>query len=38
MWELAVKAVTKDDRPATTGLFIQALNDMIDSAAGNARK
>ncbi len=32
VWELAMQAVTKDDRPATTGLFIQALNDMIDSA------
>lgn len=32
VWALAMQAVTKDDRPATTGLFIQALNDMIDSA------
>ncbi len=32
VWELAMQAVAKDDRPATTGLFIQALNDMIDSA------
>jgi uncharacterized membrane protein (Fun14 family) len=30
LWSDAVKVVKKDDRPLTTGLFIQALNEVID--------
>jgi hypothetical protein len=37
LWEKAMRAVEKDDRPATSGLFVQALNDLIDAAgAGRA--
>lgn len=32
VWGLAIRALEKDDRPATTGLFIQALNELIDAA------
>ena len=31
LWELALKAAEENPSPVTTGLFIQALNDMIDS-------
>lgn len=31
LWTLAREAVTLDDRPVTSGLFVQALNDMIDA-------
>ncbi len=31
LWRLTVLAADDDARPMTTGLFIQALNDMIDS-------
>lgn len=30
LWAHAANAVQKDDRPVTTGLFIQALNEVID--------
>ncbi|MGE3990846.1 hypothetical protein [Pseudorhodoplanes sp.] len=33
LWALANKAVTEDPSPVRTGLFVQALNDAIDSAA-----
>lgn len=33
LWRLAVRATDDDARPVTTGLFIQALNEMIDSYA-----
>lgn len=32
LWDLAIQAAAKDDRPTTSGLFLQALNDMIDAA------
>ncbi len=32
LWKQAVKAVEIDSRPATTGLFLQSLNDLIDAA------
>lgn len=35
IWRWAARAIQLDDRPATTGLFIQALNEMIDA---NARR
>ena len=31
LWRLAVKAADIDPRPVTTGLFIQALNEVIDT-------
>lgn len=31
LWRLAVQAANDDPRPVTSGLFIQALNEMIDS-------
>lgn len=31
LWELAVKVAKEDPNPVTTGLFLQALNDMIDA-------
>lgn len=31
LWRYAVQAVEEDDRPTTTGLFIQSLNELIDS-------
>ncbi|MBX3058937.1 MAG: hypothetical protein KF770_20925 [Anaerolineae bacterium] len=31
LWRYAVQAVEEDDRPVTTGLFIQSLNELIDS-------
>jgi hypothetical protein len=31
LWRYAVQAVEEDDRPTTTGLYIQALNELIDS-------
>jgi uncharacterized membrane protein YtjA (UPF0391 family) len=31
LWNLARKAVTIDDRPVTSGLFVQALNELIDA-------
>ncbi|NJN55421.1 MAG: hypothetical protein HC804_12100 [Anaerolineae bacterium] len=31
LWRYAVQAIADDDRPATTGLFIQSLNELIDS-------
>ncbi len=31
LWQLAVQAAREDPNPVTSGLFIQALNDMIDS-------
>lgn len=31
LWELAGQAVALDDRPVTTGLFIQSLNALIDA-------
>lgn len=31
LWRYAMQAITEDDRPATTGLFIQSLNDLINS-------
>lgn len=31
LWTLAGKAVAEDPNPVTTGLFVQALNEMIDS-------
>lgn len=31
LWEQTALALREDDRPATSGLFIQALNEMIDS-------
>ena len=33
LWKQALKAVEIDSRPATTGLFLQALNDLIDAAS-----
>ena len=33
LWGLAARAVELDSRPATTGLFLQVLNDMIDAAS-----
>lgn len=35
IWQWTARAVELDDRPATTGLFIQSLNEMIDA---NARR
>jgi hypothetical protein len=32
MWELAMRAAKADPGPVTSGLFIQALNDMIDAS------
>ncbi len=31
LWDLAVQAASQDAGPVTTGLFIQALNELIDS-------
>lgn len=31
LWDLAMKSVKDDDRISTTGIYIQALNDLIDS-------
>jgi hypothetical protein len=31
LWELAMKSVKDDDRVTTTGLYLQTLNDLIDS-------
>ncbi len=31
LWNLTLKALEKDDRVATTGLYIQALNELMDS-------
>lgn len=31
LWDLAIKSAKEDDRITTTGLYIQALNDLIDS-------
>ena len=31
LWHYAMTALDEDDRPATTGLFIQSLNDLINS-------
>jgi hypothetical protein len=31
LWTLAREATNVDDRPVTTGLFIQSLNDLIDA-------
>lgn len=31
LWGLVPAAIAADDRPTTTGLFVQALNEMIDS-------
>lgn len=31
LWGYAMAALEEDDRPATTGLFIQSLNDLINS-------
>lgn len=31
LWSLGTRSVALDDRPATTGLFLQSLNEMIDS-------
>lgn len=31
LWRYAMQAVEEDDRPTTTGLFIQSLNELIDS-------
>jgi FtsH-binding integral membrane protein len=31
LWQYAVLALEEDDRPATTGLFIQSLNELINS-------
>ena len=31
LWTLAREAVSLDDRPVTSGLYVQALNDMIDA-------
>lgn len=31
LWQQARRAVREDDRPVTTGLFIQSLNEAIDS-------
>ncbi len=36
LWSHAVRAVEQDDRPVTSGLFIQSLNELIDTSA--ARK
>ena len=30
LWSQAERAVQKDDRPVTTGLFVQSLNEVID--------
>jgi len=32
VWDYAMQSAARDDRPVTSGLFIQALNEMIDSA------
>jgi hypothetical protein len=32
LWDLAAKAAATDDRPVTSGLFIQAVNDALDAA------
>lgn len=31
LWAIGIAAVSADDRPTTTGLYLQALNDMIDA-------
>jgi hypothetical protein len=31
LWQLTGLAVEQDPRPVTTGLFVQALNDMVDA-------
>ena len=31
LWQLSEQAIAVDDRPVTTGLFIQSLNDMFDA-------